>query len=120
MAGCGTDAAARPLVWGPLSEVYGRRNPLMCGMFGFIILQIPVAVATDLQTLFVCRFFAGAFGSAPLGIVAGMYVDFYEPVERSMATMVSHVRPPYGMSRTDIDARAMRRPCSQDPLLGRS
>jgi hypothetical protein len=29
--------ALGPLVFGPLSELYGRRNPLMIGMLGFII-----------------------------------------------------------------------------------
>ncbi|KAK4541515.1 hypothetical protein LTR36_007961 [Oleoguttula mirabilis] len=79
--------ACGPLVWGPLSEVYGRRNPLMVGMFGFLIFQIPVAVATNLETIFVCRFLAGCFGSAPLAIVAGMYVDFWDSIMRGVATM---------------------------------
>ncbi|KAK5133776.1 hypothetical protein LTR08_007426 [Meristemomyces frigidus] len=79
--------ACGPLVWGPLSEIYGRRNPLMVGIFGFIVFQIPVAVASNLETIFICRFFAGAFGSAPLAIVAGMYVDFWDPVMRGIATM---------------------------------
>ena len=82
-----TNASFRPLIWGPLSEIYGRRNPLLIGFFGFIILQIPVGVATNLETIFICRFLAGAFGSAPLAIVAGMYVDFWGTVERSLATM---------------------------------
>ncbi|KAK5108664.1 hypothetical protein LTR62_008069 [Meristemomyces frigidus] len=79
--------ACGPLVFGPLSEIYGRRTLLMLGMFCFLIFQIPVAVATNLPTLFICRFFAGAFGSAPLAIVAGMYVDFWNPVMRGIATM---------------------------------
>ncbi|KAK5167151.1 uncharacterized protein LTR77_007881 [Saxophila tyrrhenica] len=80
--------ACGPLVWGPLSEAgYGRRTPLMAGFFGFLIFQIPVGVAQNLQTIFLCRFFAGAFGSSPLAIVAGMYVDFWDTVSRSVATM---------------------------------
>jgi len=79
--------AVGPLVFGPLSELYGRRNPLMIGVFGFIIFQIPIGVATNLQTIFVCRFFGGAFGSAALAIVPGMAVDLFDPVERAVATM---------------------------------
>lgn len=79
--------ACGPLVWGPLSELYGRRNPLMVGMIGFVVFQIPVAVAQNIQTIMVFRFFGGAFGSAPLAIVAGMYVDFWDPVMRGVATM---------------------------------
>lgn len=51
--------ACGPLVWGPLSEIYGRRSPLLVGYLGFVLFQIPVAVANDLQTIFICRFFAG-------------------------------------------------------------
>lgn len=79
--------ALGPLVFGPLSELYGRRTPLMAGMFGFIIFQIPIGVATNLQTVFVCRFFGGAFGSAALAIVPGMAVDLFDPIERGVATM---------------------------------
>ncbi|KAM0703148.1 hypothetical protein Q7P35_009086 [Cladosporium inversicolor] len=79
--------ALGPLVFGPLSELYGRRTPLMAGMLGFLIFQIPIGVASNLQTIFVCRFFGGAFGSATLAIVPGMAVDLFNPVERGVATM---------------------------------
>ncbi|KXS97475.1 hypothetical protein AC578_9072 [Pseudocercospora eumusae] len=79
--------ACGPLVWGPLSELYGRRTPLMIGYLGFIVFQIPVAVANDPQTVFVCRFIAGAFGSAPLAICAGMYVDFWDGSDRGIPTI---------------------------------
>ena len=79
--------ALGPLVFGPLSELYGRRKPLMIGMFGFIIFQIPIGVANNLQTIFICRFFGGAFGSAALAIVPGMAVDLFNPIERGSATM---------------------------------
>ncbi|KAH8429637.1 uncharacterized protein LDX57_007309 [Aspergillus melleus] len=58
-----------PLMFGPLSELYGRKKPLFVGFFIFAIFQIPVAVAQNLQTIFVCRFFGGLFASAPLAIV---------------------------------------------------
>lgn len=79
--------ALGPLVFGPLSELYGRRNPLMAGMIAFLIFQIPIGVANNLQTVFICRFFGGAFGSALLAIVPGMAVDLFDPVERAVATM---------------------------------
>lgn len=79
--------ALGPLVFGPLSELYGRRSPLMAGMFGFLIFQIPIGVASNLQTIFVCRFFAGAFGSSSLAIVPGMAVDMFNPIDRATATM---------------------------------
>lgn len=59
-----------PIIFGPLSELYGRKRPLFLGLFAFAIFQIPVAVAQNLQTIFVCRFFGGLFASAPLAIVS--------------------------------------------------
>lgn len=77
-----------PIVWGPLSELFGRKLPLACGFVVFVIFQIPVAVADDLVTLFVCRFLAGFFGCAPLTIVGGALADFWNPIDRGIAVSV--------------------------------
>ncbi|SMQ49441.1 unnamed protein product [Zymoseptoria tritici ST99CH_3D7] len=77
-----------PIVWGPISELYGRRIPLFTGYFIFAIFQIPVAVATNLQTIFVCRFFGGFFASAPLAVVGGALADFFDPVNRGVALTI--------------------------------
>lgn len=77
-----------PLIWGPASELYGRKAPLFTGIFLFAIFQIPVGVAQNLQTIIICRFFGGAFGSAPLAIVGGALSDMWEPVSRSVAMCV--------------------------------
>ena len=57
-------------------------------MFVFIILQIPLAVAQNLQTIFICRFLAGAFGSSAIAIPPGLSVDFLPPADRGTATGV--------------------------------
>ena len=44
-------------------------------MFGFSIFQIAVAVGKDLQTVLICRFFGGVFGSCPLAVVAAIFSD---------------------------------------------
>jgi len=77
--------AVGPPIWGPLSELYGRKYPLFFGFFVFAIFQIPVAVAQNLQTVMLCRFFGGVFGSAPLGIVGGQLTDFWGPLDRGVA-----------------------------------
>jgi len=56
--------ALGPTFWAPLSELRGRRLPIVISMFGFSIFQIGVAAAKDLQTIFLCRFWGG--GSYPL------------------------------------------------------
>jgi DHA1 family multidrug resistance protein-like MFS transporter len=77
--------AVGPPIWGPLSELYGRKYPLFFGFFVFALFQIPVAVAQNLQTIMLCRFFGGMFGSAPLGIVGGQLTDFWGPLDRGIA-----------------------------------
>ncbi|KAL1982034.1 hypothetical protein VTN96DRAFT_1804 [Rasamsonia emersonii] len=77
--------AVGPLVWGPLSELYGRKFPLFFGYAVFAIFQIPVAVAQNLQTIMVPRFFIGFFGCAPLAIVGGALADIWDPVDRAVA-----------------------------------
>ncbi|CZR52746.1 probable fluconazole resistance protein [Phialocephala subalpina] len=80
--------AVGPLIWGPGSEIFGRKTPLFFGYFLFAIFQIPVAVAQNLYTIMLCRFFGGAFASAPLAIVGGALADFWGPVDRGIAVCV--------------------------------
>ncbi|KAF2015544.1 MFS general substrate transporter [Aaosphaeria arxii CBS 175.79] len=80
--------AVGPPIWGPLSELYGRKYPLFIGFFIFAIFQIPVAVAQNLQTIMLCRFFGGVFGSAPLGIVGGQLTDFWSTLDRGVAMTI--------------------------------
>lgn len=77
--------AVGPLCWAPLSELYGRRLPLFLGYAIFAIFQIPVAVAQNLQTIMVCRFFVGVFGCSPLAVVGGAMADIWNPVDRAVA-----------------------------------
>lgn len=69
--------ACGPLVFAPLSELYGRRVPIIIAAFGFGIFNIAVAVAKDYQTLMISRFFAGLFGSCPLTVVAAVFADMF-------------------------------------------
>ncbi|KAK4505201.1 hypothetical protein PRZ48_003164 [Zasmidium cellare] len=76
--------AMGPLFFGPASEFYGRKRPLVAGMFGFIFSLILVTIVRDFEGVVVFRFFAGAFGSAAYVIPPGMYVDMYGPVGRAI------------------------------------
>lgn len=77
--------ALGPLCWAPLSELYGRRIPLFAGYCIFAIFQIPVAVAKNVETVLVCRFFVGLFGCSPLAVVGGAMADIWNPVDRAVA-----------------------------------
>lgn len=91
-----------PMVWGPLSELFGRMTPLCIAFTGFAIFQIPVAVAQNVETIMICRFWGGFFGVGPLAICAGAFADMWGPVDRGIAMALfvaaTFVGPIMGMS----------------------
>ncbi|KAK4144048.1 major facilitator superfamily domain-containing protein [Dichotomopilus funicola] len=80
--------ATGPTLWAPLSELKGRRLPLVLSMFGFTIFNIANAVAKDLQTVLITRFFAGFFGACPLAVVAAVFSDMFDNRTRGIAITV--------------------------------
>ncbi|MCJ1399018.1 hypothetical protein MMC11_002220 [Xylographa trunciseda] len=80
--------ATGPLIWAPLSELKGRRFPLVFSMFGFSIFQVAVATGKDLQTVLLCRFFGGVFASCPLAVVAAVFSDMFDNETRGLAVTV--------------------------------
>jgi DHA1 family multidrug resistance protein-like MFS transporter len=77
-----------PIVFGPMSEVLGRKIPLLAGFALFAIFQIPVALAQNIETICVGRFLGGFFASAPLAVVGGALADLWDPIPRSYAICV--------------------------------
>ncbi|KAI4089681.1 MAG: hypothetical protein LQ348_002186 [Seirophora lacunosa] len=80
--------ATGPILWAPLSELKGRRLPLIGAMFGFSIFSVATATAKDLQTVMLTRFFAGVFGSCPLAVVAAIFSDMFDNKTRGLAITV--------------------------------
>ncbi|KAL9633035.1 MAG: hypothetical protein Q9204_003560 [Flavoplaca sp. TL-2023a] len=80
--------ATGPILWAPLSELRGRRMPLVVAMFGFSIFSIATATAKDLQTVMLTRFFGGVFGSCPLAVVAAVFSDMFNNKTRGLAITV--------------------------------
>ncbi|KAF2001596.1 MSF membrane transporter [Amniculicola lignicola CBS 123094] len=74
-----------PLLWAPLSEIYGRRLAVMCPMFVAICFSFGSATAKDLQTLMLTRFFGAFFASAPVTNTGGVLGDLYSPAWRGIA-----------------------------------
>ena len=80
--------ATGPILWAPLSELRGRKLPLILSMFGFSIFSLGTAVGKDLQTVLICRFFGGVFGSCPLAVVAAVFSDMFNNRTRGLAITV--------------------------------
>jgi DHA1 family multidrug resistance protein-like MFS transporter len=80
--------ASGPILWAPLSELFGRRMPTVVSIFGFTIFQFAVGAAKDFQTVMLCRFFGGFFGAAPLVIVAATFSDMFINEDRGKAIAI--------------------------------
>lgn len=77
--------ATGPVVWGPLSEVYGRYIPLLISYIFFTAFTFWTATADHFYHLVLYRFFAGAIGSAPLVIVVASFADIFTIETRGRA-----------------------------------
>jgi len=85
--------ALGPLLWAPLSEIFGRRN-LYLFTYSFLTIWNSVACASpNLAALLVFRFLAGAFGSSPLTNAGGTIADVFEAKERGLAMAVFALAP---------------------------
>ncbi|KAI1077104.1 polyamine transporter 1 [Whalleya microplaca] len=74
-----------PLLWAPLSEVYGRRVAVLTPMFVAICFSFGSAVAKDFQTLMLTRFWGAIFASAPVTNTGGVLGDLFTPAYRGIA-----------------------------------
>ena len=75
-----------PLLWGPGSEMYGRRIVFRISLACYSLLHLGQALAHNMETLLVTRFLCGVFACAPLTISGGLIVDIWDPVNRGYAT----------------------------------
>lgn len=74
-----------PLCWAPVSELWGRRWSMLPAVFGLGLFSIGTAVGKNAATIFITRFFAGLFGSAPVSNVSAALGDIWEPKARGTA-----------------------------------
>ncbi|KAL1311840.1 hypothetical protein AAFC00_001915 [Neodothiora populina] len=77
--------ATGPLAFAPISELYGRKKPITAACLVFTCFMFGCATAKDLQTLMLCRFFAGVFASCPLAVVGGAFADLFGNETRGIA-----------------------------------
>ncbi|KAJ0119228.1 polyamine transporter 1 [Diaporthe amygdali] len=74
-----------PLLWAPLSEVFGRRAAVLTPMFIATCFSFATATAKDLQTIMITRFFGAFFASAPVTNTGGVLGDLFSPAHRGIA-----------------------------------
>lgn len=72
-----------PLLFGPLSETYGRKAIMVATFFLFTVFTMACALAQNWASLLVFRFIAGINASSPISLVGGIYADIYDdPIAR--------------------------------------
>ena len=76
---------AGPLLWAPLSELYGRKMTVLIPTFIGGIFAFGCGAGKDLQTVLICRFFQGIFGSAPVTNTGGVLGDIWSAEQRGAA-----------------------------------
>lgn len=77
-----------PLIWGPISEVYGRKQAVLLPFFVSAMFAFGAGAAKDFQTLMICRFFQGFFGSAPVTNTGGVLGDIWSAEVRGAAMVL--------------------------------
>ncbi|MDE3741109.1 MFS transporter [Maribacter polysaccharolyticus] len=56
------------IVWGRLSDKYGRKPIILIGLIGFIVMNLLTGLATSLTMLYVARIFGGIFTSSVIPV----------------------------------------------------
>jgi hypothetical protein len=83
--------AIGPLMWAPMSEIFGRQVLFIGTYAALTAFNAGAAGAKDITTLLLMRFFAGSFGSSPLTVskqtssaISGIFSNHYRtPAESS-------------------------------------
>ncbi|KAK3329860.1 major facilitator superfamily domain-containing protein [Apodospora peruviana] len=73
-----------PMIFAPLSEIYGRQIIYASTLFVAVIFIIPCAVSKNIGTLIVCRLIDGIAFSAPMTLVGGTLADLWRNEERGV------------------------------------
>ncbi|RYO75567.1 hypothetical protein DL766_003589 [Monosporascus sp. MC13-8B] len=73
-----------PMIFAPLSEVYGRRIIYGTTLLVAVVFIIPGAVAKNIGTLLVVRAIDGIAFSAPMTLVGGTMADLWRSEERGI------------------------------------
>lgn len=90
LTACLIGVAVGQVLAGPLSDVRGRRMPLLVGIAGYAIASLLCAFAPSVTALIVLRLVQGILGGAALVIVRAVVRDLYDgaAIARIFATLM--------------------------------
>ncbi|KAF2496359.1 putative MFS multidrug transporter [Lophium mytilinum] len=85
--------ALGPLLWAPLSELYGRQTTFFVTFMAFAAFNAGCAGAQNTWTILILRFFGGSFGSSPLTNAGGVVADLFNAKDRGLAMSLFSLAP---------------------------
>jgi MFS family permease len=85
--------ALGPLLWAPMSELFGRQVVFIGTYCGLTIFCAGTTGAKNIATLLIFRFLAGAFGSSPFTNSGGVIADMFLARERGLALSAFALAP---------------------------
>ncbi|KAH7134559.1 major facilitator superfamily domain-containing protein [Dactylonectria estremocensis] len=85
--------AIGPLLWAPLSELFGRQVLFFGTYAALTAFNAGCAGAQNAWTLIILRFLAGAFGSSPLTNAGGVIADMFPAAQRGLAMALFAAAP---------------------------
>ncbi len=71
-----------PMLYGPLSETYGRKPGLLLPLIGYAAFTLGCALASSWPMFLVFRCLCGLMASSPIAIIGGLYADIYSDETR--------------------------------------
>ncbi|KAK7052563.1 MFS general substrate transporter [Favolaschia claudopus] len=74
-----------PLIWGPGSELFGRRPIFVLSLSLYTILHLGQALAPNIAVMLVTRFLGGFFAVSPLVGAGGLIADIWNAEKRGTA-----------------------------------
>ncbi|GMG38539.1 unnamed protein product [Ambrosiozyma monospora] len=77
--------ALGPMVFAPLSEVYGRKIGVFVPFFISCLFTFATSISYNVAALMVTRFVAGFFAGAPIVSAGGVMGDIFQPESRGAA-----------------------------------
>nr|WP_239528439.1 multidrug effflux MFS transporter [Microbacterium esteraromaticum] len=81
MSACMIGLALGQLLWGPISDRFGRRMPLILAISGFVVTSVLCALAPTIETLIVVRIVQGLCGAAGMVIARAVVHDVFSGAE---------------------------------------
>lgn len=82
-----------PLLWGPLSEQYGRKPIVLVAFFVYTGFQVGGALAQNTASVLIFRFLGGTFAASPLTTSGGMIADIWDADVRGKALALFTLAP---------------------------